>query len=263
MILAGTRDSAEDEMKSVPLTAYARNASGRNAVKRLRSGGRVPTVIYGTKRAAQTLELDERDLDKVMSHSASENILVDLAVDGDAGATRLALVQDVQHDPLTGKVLHVDFHEVDPNEKVTITVPLETVGLPIGVKNGGVLEHVLFKIKVRALPADLPLVLEVDVTNLDLGKVIHLGEIPVPAGVEVIGDKKVPVIAVAEPRSEAEEAAAEAAATPATAEVEMIKEKKGEEGAPEAGKKPEKAGEKAEKTDKAEKPEKAAKPEKK
>lgn len=247
-------------MKSVPLTAYARHACGRNAVKRIRTHGRVPTVIYGTKRAAQTLELNERDLEKLMSHSASENILVDLSVDGDAGTARLALVQDVQHDPLTGKVLHVDFHEVDPQEKVTITVPVETVGMPIGVKNGGVLEHVLFKVKVRALPADLPLVLEVDVTNLDLGKVIHLGEIPVPAGVEIIGDKKVPVIAVAEPRSEAEEAAADAAATatPATAEVEMIKEKKGEEGAAAeaaAGKKPEKGA--------AEKPEKAAKAEKK
>ena len=243
-------------MKSVPLTAYARHASGRNAVKRLRDNGRVPTVIYGTKRASQTLELNEQELEKLMSHSASENILVDLSVDGDAGAARLALVQDVQHDPLTGKVLHVDFHEVDPNEKVTVTVPVETVGNPIGVKNGGVLEHVLFKVKVRALPADLPVVLEVDVTNLELGKVIHLGEIPAPAGVEILGDKKVPVIAVAEPRSEAEETAAEAAATPATAEVEMIKEKK-EDGAPEAaaaGKKPEKA---AEKSDKAEKPEKA------
>lgn len=251
------RDSAEDEMKSVPLTAYARQASGRNAVKRLRTNGRVPTVIYGSKRAAQILELNEKDLEKILSHSVSENILVDLSVDGDAGAARLALVQDVQHDPLSGKVLHVDFHEVDPNEKVTITVPLETTGNPIGVKNGGVLEHVLFKIKVRALPADLPLVLEIDVTSLDVGKVLHLGEIPAPAGVEIIGDKKVPVIACAEPKSEAEEAAAEAgAAAPGTAEVEMIKEKKDEEGGADAAKKPEKG-------DKAEKPEKAAKPEKK
>jgi large subunit ribosomal protein L25 len=231
-------------MKSVPLTAYARSATGRNAVNKLRTAGRVPTVIYGTKRATQNLELNSREIDKLISHSASENILVDLEVDGDAAGKRLALVQDVQHNPLTGAILHVDFHEVDPNEKVTISVPVETLGTAQGVKDGGVLEHVLFKVRVRALPADLPMVLEVDVTALGLNKVLHLGEIPAPAGVEILGDKGAPVISVAEPRAETEETpAAEGAA--ATPEVEMIKEKKGEEGAAPAEGKDAKKGDKA------------------
>jgi large subunit ribosomal protein L25 len=137
-------------------------------------------------------------------------------------------------------------------------VPVEAVGSPIGVKDGGVLEHVLHKLRVRALPADLPLVLEVDVSGLAMGKSLHLGEIPAPAGVEILGDKKVPVLACAAPRSEAEEAAAEAAAT-TTSDVEMIKEKKDDEGAPaEAGKKPE-AAKKDEKAEKAEKPAKEKK----
>jgi large subunit ribosomal protein L25 len=245
-------------MKSVPLTAYARSVTGRNAVNKLRNAGRVPTVIYGRKRAPQTLELNQRELDKLISHSASENILVDLAIDGDAAPKRLALVQDVQHDPMSGAVLHIDFHEVAPDEKVTFMVPVEAVGSPIGVKDGGVLEHVLHKLRVRALPADLPLVLEVDVSGLAMGKSLHLGEIPAPAGVEILGDKKVPVLACAAPRSEAEEAAAEAAAT-TTSDVEMIKEKKDDEGAPaEAGKKPE-AAKKDEKAEKAEKPAKEKK----
>jgi len=228
-------------MKSVPLTAYARSVSGRNAVNKLRTGGRVPTVIYGRKRAPQNLELNQRELDKLISHSASENVLVDLAIEGDAAPKRLALVQDVQHDPLTGSVLHIDFHEVAADEKVTISVPIEAVGMPAGLKDGGVLEYVLHKIRVRALPADLPLVLTVDVTHLAMGKSLHLGEITAPAGVELLGDKKVPVLACAAPRTEAEEAAADAAATTST-EVEMIKEKKDDEGAPaEGGKKPEAA----------------------
>lgn len=249
------QDIDVDQMKSVPLNAFRRAAAGRNAVNKLRGTGRIPTVIYGRKAAAQNLELDERELGKLISHSAAENILVDLAITGDERPQRLALVHDVQHDPRNGRILHVDFHEVSPDEKVTIMVPVETVGTAIGVKNGGVLEHVLFKLKVRALPADLPLVLEVDVTNLDKGKVLHLSEIPVPPGVEILGDPNVPVISVAEPRSEAEEAAAEAAPTTPAGEVEMIKEKK-EEGATEAkkGEKPEKAekpeAKKAEKTDK-------------
>lgn len=225
-------------MKSVPLTAYTRSVTGRNAVRKLRASGRVPTVIYGRKAAAaQSLELDLKDLDRLVSHSVSENILVDLEVAGDTAPKRLALVQEVQHDPLTGKILHLDFHEVSADEKVTVTIPVETVGTALGVKNGGVLEHVLFKLRVRGLPADIPLVLEVDVTNLDVGKVLHLGEIPVPPNVEILGDKGVPVIAVSAPRSEAEEAAATAeGSTAPSAEVEMIKEKKGDEAAPEAKK---------------------------
>ncbi len=232
-------------MKSVPLTAYARNANGRNAVKRLRREGRIPVVIYGRKSPPESLELKEREMDKVITHSASENVLVDLEISsGETRPRRLALVQEVQHDPLTGNVLHVDFHEVAPDEKVTITVPVETLGTPAGVKAGGVLEHVLFKLKVRALPADLPLVLEVDVSAMELGQVLHLREIPIPPGVEILGDRNVPVIAVAQPRAEVEEAPAAAegaAATPApTAEVEMIKEKKGEEAAATEPKKAEK-----------------------
>ena len=172
-----------------------------------------------------------RELNDLIHHSASENILVDLAVDK---ANRLALVQEVRHHPLSGKVLHVDFHEVSATEKVIVMVPVETTGEAVGVKTGGgVLEHVLFKIKVRALPKDLPEQLTVDVTHLEVGKSIHLGEIEAVEGVEILGDKKVSVISVALPKTEVEEAAA-AEATPAAGDVEMIKEKKedGTEGAP-------------------------------
>jgi large subunit ribosomal protein L25 len=223
-------------MKSVPLTAYARSATGRNAVRKLRAAGRIPSILYGRNRAAQSLELSERELDRLISDSASENVLLDLEIAGDAPVKRLALIQEVQHDPLTGRVLHMDFHEVAPDEKVTITVPVETVGTAAGVKNGGVLEHVLFKVKVRGTPADLPLLLEVDVSHLEMNQVLHLGEINVPSGVELLGDKNVPVITVAAPRTETEEAAAEGTPAPGTGEVEMIKEKKGEEGAPAEGK---------------------------
>jgi large subunit ribosomal protein L25 len=167
---------------------------------------------------------------------------VDLAVKDDAKPKRLALVQEVQHHPLSGHVLHVDFHEVSPTEKVTIQVPVETTGEPTGVKNsGGVLEHVLFKLKVRALPKDLPEQILIDVTNLEMNKTIHLGEVQAPEGVEILGDKHIPVVSVAPPRAEEEVAAVEGAA-PAAGDVEMTKEKKedGATAAP-AGK----AGEKA------------------
>jgi large subunit ribosomal protein L25 len=111
-------------------------------------------------------------------------------------------------------------------------VPVETTGEAAGVKNsGGVLEHVLFKLKVRALPRDLPEQVVVDVTTLELNKTIHIGDIKAPEGVEILGDKNIPVVSVAVPRAEEEPAAVEGAAA-AAGDVEMIKEKKeGEEGA--------------------------------
>jgi len=235
-------------MKSVALNAFPRTLGRRAGAKKLRTGGRIPATIYGRQVKPQNLEVVSKEMENLVHHAASENLLVDLAVKDDTRPKRLALVQEVQHHPLSGNILHVDFHEVAENEKVTIQVPVETIGEAVGVKtDGGVLEHVLFKIKVRALPKDLPEVISVDVSNLKIGQAIHLGEIPAPAGVEVIGDKNIPVIAVAAPRTEEEEAADAAAATAAPGEVEMIKEKKeeGEEGAKPAEKGAAKAGEKA------------------
>ncbi len=221
-------------MKSVPLNAAPRSQTRHGGVKKLRADGRIPAVIYGRQTQPENLEVNARELSDLIHHSASENILVDLAVKDASRPKRLALVQEVQHHPLSGKVLHVDFHEVAENESVTVSVPLETTGEAIGVKTGGgVLEHVLFKIKVRALPKDLPEQLVVDVTHLEVGKSIHLGDIKAPPGVEILGDKKISVIAVAMPKTEEEEAAATAAEPAAAGDVEMIKEKKeeGEEGA--------------------------------
>jgi large subunit ribosomal protein L25 len=217
-------------MKSVPLTAFPRTAARRAGVKKLRENGRVPAVIYGRDVKPQNLELNRVDIVNVIHHSVSENVLLDLSVKDDARAKRLALVQEIQHHPLKGDILHVDLHEVAENEKVTISVPVEATGEAVGVKTGGgTLEHVLFRIKVRALPKDLPEQISVDVSALDIGKSIHLNEITPPAGVEFIGDKKVVVFSVAAPVTEEQAAAAEAAAA-APGEVEMIKEKKEEEG---------------------------------
>jgi large subunit ribosomal protein L25 len=236
-------------MKSVPLKAYPRTQLRRGGVKKLRDTGRVPAVIYGRQAKPQNLEINAKEIGELIHHSASENLLVDLSVENDARAKRLALVQEIQHHPLDGKVLHVDLHEVAENEKVIIQVPVETVGEAAGVKNsGGVLEHVLFKLRVRSLPKDLPEQIVIDVSHLELGKAVHLGEVKAPPGVEILGDKNIPVVAVALPRTEEEEAAATTAEAVAAGDVEMLKEKKeeGEEGeAPAKGEKGAKPGEKA------------------
>ena len=236
-------------MKSVPLKAFPRTQTRRGQVKQLRSSGRVPATIYGRQAKPQNLEISGREISDLIHHHLSENLLVDLSIENDARAKRLALVQEFQHHPIDGKVLHVDFHEVAENEKVTVQVPVETIGEAAGVKNsGGVLEHVLFKLKVRCLPKDLPEQITVDVTALEINKTIHIGEITAPAGVEIIGNKKLPVVSVTPPR--AEEEVAPTAEAKAAGDVEMTKEKKedGTEGEAKAGEKaPAKAEAKAEK----------------
>lgn len=213
-------------MKSVPMTAYPRTATRRGGVKQLRASGRVPAVIYGRLNAPENLELISRDLETLIHGAVSENILVDLTVVGDSKGQRLALLQEVQHHPLVRNVLHVDLHEVAENETVTVFVPVETTGEPVGVKSGGgTLEHVLFRIKVRSLPKNLPEALVLDVSHLAVGTSIHLGDIQAPAGVEILGERKLTVVAVAAPLTEAAETAATDAAG-ATVQPEMIKEKK-------------------------------------
>src|SRR5436190_2740145 len=179
-------------MKAVALKAFPRSLARRPGAKRLRENGRVPAVIYGRQAKPQNLEVDRREMENLIHHSVSETLLVDLAVTEDSRPKRLALVQEVQHHALSGKVLHVDFHEVAEDEKVTIMVPVDTVGEAIGVKTeGGVLEHVLFKIKARGLPKDLPEQIMVDVSHLKIGQAIHIGEITAPTGVELLGDKAI------------------------------------------------------------------------
>ena len=222
-------------MKSVSLKAYTRSQVQRSEVKKLRAAGRVPATIYGRQLQPQNLEVDFDDITDLLHHSVSENLLVDLSVQNDSRAKRLALVQEVQHHPLSGKVLHVDFHEVAETEKITVFVPVETVGEPVGVKTGGgSLSHILHKLKVRCLPKDLPEQITVDVASLEIGKAIHIGQIAAPAGVEIMGDKHLTVVSVAAPR--AEDVVAPAADGKAAADVEMTKEKK-EDGAeaPKAG----------------------------
>lgn len=218
-------------MKALTLGASLRSTTRRKGARALRHAGKIPANIYGKSAQAQNLEVEAKAFGDLVHTAHTEIILVDLTIAGDSRPSRLALVQDVQHHPLDGRVLHVDFHEVKPDERVSIRVPVETTGDCKGVKAGGTLEHVLLKVRVRALPKDLPDQLLVDVTDLDVGKSIHLGQITPPAGVELLGNKDVTVLACAAPvAAEAETPAAGVAGTEAK-QPEMIKEKKAEEGA--------------------------------
>lgn len=215
-------------MKAVDLNAYNRSLTGRGGNKKVRAAGRIPAVIYGHRSEPLIVEVERKDLEHLIHHSVSETKLVDLTISGDDAKKRLVLLKDVQHHPLSGDVLHVDLHEVAEDEKVTAVVPVETTGEAVGVKTGGgVLEHVLFRVRIRALPRDLVEFINVDVSHMNIDETLHIGEIPAIDGVEIMADSGIPVVSIAAPRKvedkgeEAEEA---------KGEPEMIKEKKDDEG---------------------------------
>ena len=216
--------------KQVKLTAQIRPNIGRSAVKKLKSNGIVPAVIYGGKQQPQTLQVAEREISTLLSHARGENILVDLEISGDGKTqSRMALIQEVQHEPIGGRVLHVDFHAVNQNEKLTASIPIEPVGEANGVKNfGALLEQSLRSLEVECLPQDLPEIITVDVSALNVGDSLHVKDIVLPAGVTAVDDADLTVFLVAEP-AVAVEPVAEAAPTAP----EVIKEKKPEAGAEE------------------------------
>jgi large subunit ribosomal protein L25 len=214
--------------KQQKLTAHTRLATGRTAVNKIKQQGLVPAVVYGGKDKPIALSVNAREISNILAHATSEHFLVDLEIaDGGSKSSRLALVQEVQHDALKGHVLHVDFHAVKADEKLHAEIPVETVGEPAGVKNfGGILEISMHALEVECLPKDLPDIITLDVSALNVGEAIHVKDIKFPEGVSSRVDGDLTVVRVAAPTVEAEPApAAEAAAGP-----EVIKEKK-EEGA--------------------------------
>jgi large subunit ribosomal protein L25 len=207
--------------KQVKLAARPRAEVGRNAVKQVHARGSVPAVIYGSKNEPQNLEVSNKELQQLLAHAVGENILVELEVAGQG--TRLSLIQEVQHHPVKSTILHVDFHEVSLTEEIEAEIPVEATGEALGVKTyGGLLEQNLRALPIRCLPQNLPEIITVDVSALNVGESLHVKDIVLPKGVTAATDAELTVFLVSEP-TVSEEAAPAAAAAP-----EVIKEKKAE-----------------------------------
>ena len=186
-------------MNAVELEAQPRETKKRNRNKASREAGRIPGVVYGGGEEKNSLvEVDEKTFGRVMDSASSDTVLLNLKV-GDA--SRLALVQEVQHHPVSRKPLHVDFREVKPDQSVIVTLPTVPVGEAVGVKTGGgTLEHVLRYIKVKGTPSSLPESIEVDVAALDIGQTLHVSDVVTADGVELLGNASNPVISISKPR---------------------------------------------------------------
>jgi large subunit ribosomal protein L25 len=212
--------------QQVKLKAEKRTVIGRNAIKKIKKEGLVPGVIYGSQAEPIALQVESRALTNVLAHASNEHVLVELEIADDGqSSTRLALIQEVQHHPLKRQLLHVDFHAVSATEKITSEVPIEAFGDPIGVRTfGGLLEYSLRSLEVECFPQDLPDIIRLDVSNLNIGESLHVRDIPLSSGVEALTDADLTVVSVV--ASRVGEEVVETAETPAAPEV--ITEKKGE-----------------------------------
>ena len=210
--------------QQVKLKAQKRTAVGRNSIKKIKEQGLIPATIYGSQAEPLNLQVDGRELSNVLAHASSDHVLVELEIlDGDQSTNRLALIQEVQHHPLKRQPLHVDFHAVSATEKIISEVPIEAVGEALGVRTfGGLLEYSLRSLEVECFPQDLPDIIRIDVTNLNIGEALHVRDIKLPNGVEAITDADLTALSVVASRvGEEPVAAIEAPAAP-----EVITEKR-------------------------------------
>lgn len=199
------------------LNARAREATGKGHNRKLRSSGRVPAVLYGHGDATRSVSVDAHELERLFAQIHVENTIIDIAVDG---APVKALVREVQRDAVRNDVLHVDFYLIHAGERVTVEIPLRITGAAPGVRVGGLLQQSLDSLEIRCLPDRIPDTIEVDISGLEIGDSVHVADLALPDGVEVLVDAERTVCSVVPPTVSAE--AAEAAAEPSEAEPEVI-----------------------------------------
>ncbi len=203
------------------LVVELRTETGKGAARRLRRAGRVPGVIYGKGREPTPLALDGGRLLRILQRSdRGLNTLLEVRSDDPGFGERMALVKELQRHPVRGDLLHADLYEVDLQQTVEVSIPVHLVGTARGVAvAGGIVDHALREIEVECLPGSIPDAVEVDVSGLDIGDSLHVGDLDLPPGVTLRTDPSISIVSVVAPA--AEEAApgeAEAAEVPAEAE---------------------------------------------
>jgi large subunit ribosomal protein L25 len=212
------------------LVAETREGSGKGAARKLRAQGRIPAVVYGRKRAAQSIIVSPEALQKLLRGAGGMNTLIDLSI---GGASATVLVKSLERDPVRGKYLHADFYEVDLTQKVTVSVPIHLVGKAAGTDFGGILDHPLRELSIECLPREIPQRIDVDVTALQVNDSIHVSDLKLAPGLTVKTDGALAVASVVLPA--AEEVAPAATEEAAPAEGEAAAAAPAAEGAPAKG----------------------------
>lgn len=222
-------------METVILKAEKREETGKTRVKRLRNEKKVPAVCYKDGKSAINLKVDARELYHVLHTKAGENVLITLQIPG-IKSDKTVIIKEIQTDPLKGDMIHVDFNEISLTKQIKVKVPVTTRGEAKDVvREGGVVEHIIWEVDIECLPTQIPQKIEVEVSMMKIGDSVYVKDLKVPEGVKVLNDPELVVFTAKPPaKEEALEAAADEGATD---EPEVItkgkKLEEGEEGAEE------------------------------
>ncbi|MDD5561603.1 MAG: 50S ribosomal protein L25 [Candidatus Omnitrophica bacterium] len=213
-------------MEEIFLEAELRDAKGSAKARELRNSGYLPSVVYFHGKEALSIKFPKSTLLKLVHQHHLESVIINLKIKDDKKAKgRPCLVKEIQYDPVSEDIMHVDFNEISLTEAIKVNVSIEVKGEAVGVKQeGGSLEHILWEIEVECLPTNIPKNIEVDISALKMGEVIHVKDIVFPAGVKPLNDPDAIVLHVVEPMKE--EVPVEAVEGEDKQEPEVIKEKK-------------------------------------
>ncbi len=204
----------------------------KNAARRVRVAGKIPAVIYGAGQESVAVTVDPRAITRILHSDAGHNTIFDLNVEG-SGVVK-AMIVDWQNEPLKGRLLHIDLKRIAMDKMMRVSVPIQLVGIPVGVKTqGGIIEHVMREVEIECLPGDIPSHLDVDVTGLELHGIIHVSDLPHSGSIKFLGDENATVAHVTIIKEEAPAAVDALAAAPTEPEV-AKKGKTDEAAAPDA-----------------------------
>lgn len=181
------------------LKAEKRKETGKSIARKLRAIGKIPAVVYGAGEDTIPITVDRRELETILRETHGESVVIHLKVNR---KSKSVLPKEIQRDPVTGRIIHVDFLVLHRGEKVVVEVPLTTVGESIGMKKGGILEVLVRSVEIRAKPDRIPPHIEVDISNLDIGDTLHIRDIKLPRGVEILEDPDEAILTIIAPRVE-------------------------------------------------------------
>ncbi len=193
------------------LEAHLYEPEKKGDVKRMRQEGKIPAILYGHKDKNKRIFVLEKEFNKILNVLKKETVTINLKV---KDKSYNCLIKAIQHNPINGKLLHVDFQHISKKEKIKITVPIHLIGEAPGVKKGGLLDQHLYEVAIRCLPDEIPSHIDVDISNLDIGKTIHLKDIVIP-NIEFETKLDTAVVSVLVPKVEKPAPVPEAAQTPA------------------------------------------------
>ncbi len=200
----------------------------KNHARRVRVAGKIPAVVYGAGQDAVAVSVDPKVITRILHSDSGHNTIFDLNVEGSAIVK--AMIVDWQNEPLKGHLLHIDLKRIAMDKAMTVSVPIQLVGVPAGVKTqGGILEHVLREVEIECLPSDIPSHLDVDVTGLELHGVIRVSDLPHSGSIKFLADENATVAHVTAIREEVVEVDA---AVATAAEPEVAKKGKTDAAAP-------------------------------